>query len=443
MRCKFILLITTVLMTFSISQISAKNKVLSGDLSVFNDKSATATVIFDYSSLILEGKPYMEHLKSKGKNFVNDWPSESAVAEAYFIKCWNHDNDDGIQVTASEGNQYTMVIVCDEMHMGSGAASMLVGFGAGGAKLDGKMYIFENGNQIPLLTVEIDGQSGRSGMTEIQRRTDLYGELAEDLVTAIKKTKSSKIKPATSPVVIPGLQTEWVASEENDQHVSTSSATSEQHQSKVNYGQKKTAQITETEDKTDVSKPEKPGDIEGSAMDILAKAQGEEIGRRRKPVKGDFDDISDQKKMGVYLDFSHAEIDGRTEKRFIRHMQTSAKKKDLDENFDETWEQDVKPELMDIFISEANDKLKDKKIRLKFCEDLSTPYVLKLEVVEVSDDGDLKINYLFVNMSTGEIEAQITLESKGGHVGKFVGLLKQGFENAGEDFADKLIDQID
>lgn len=433
-----------VLTGLSISTLSAKNKVLSGDLSVFNDKSATATVIFDYSNLNIEGKPYMEHLKSKGKNFVNDWPSESAVAEAYFIKCWNHDNDGGIQVTASEGNKYTMVIVCEEMHMGSGAASMLVGFGAGGAKLDGKMYIFENGNQIPLLTVEIDGQSGRSGMTEIQRRTDLYGELAEDLVTAIKKTKPSKIKEATSPVDISGFQIAGESVIDQNQQVSSDSAVLE-HQSKENPEKNRSTSAKETKvsNKTDISKPEKSDEIEGSVMEILANAQGEEIGRRRKPVKGDFDEIADQKKIGVYLDFSNAEIDGRSEKRFIRHMQTSAKKKDLDENFDETWKEDVKPQLMDIFIEEANDKLKNKKIRLKLCEELSTPYVLKLEIVEVSDDGDLKINYLFVNMSTGEVEAQITLESKGGHVGKFVGLLKQGFENAGEDFADKLIDQID
>ena len=119
-------------------------KVLNGDLSVIKNSSITATVVFDYTDLMLEGKPYMEQLKSRGSDFVRDWPSESATSEGYFIKCWNHDNDEGLQVTNASGNEYTMIFVVTEMHMGSGAASMLVGFGAGGASMSAKMYILKN-----------------------------------------------------------------------------------------------------------------------------------------------------------------------------------------------------------------------------------------------------------------------------------------------------------
>ena len=145
----------------------------------------------------------MEHLRSRGNDFVRDWPQESTTSENYFIKCWNHDNEDGMQVTSSPNQDYIMVFDVSDMDMGSGAASMFVGFGAGGATMSAKMYIFKKGNNIPVLVVNINGQSGRSGMTEIVRRVDLYGELAEDLVETLQKTKQSKLPASTKEIIIP------------------------------------------------------------------------------------------------------------------------------------------------------------------------------------------------------------------------------------------------
>lgn len=56
-------------------------KVVNGDLSVFNNPGIVAQVKFDYTDLQIEGKPYMEHLKSRGSDFVRDWPSESQTSE--------------------------------------------------------------------------------------------------------------------------------------------------------------------------------------------------------------------------------------------------------------------------------------------------------------------------------------------------------------------------
>ena len=122
------------IMAFLSMQIVARNaiKVVCGDLSVFNNPDITASVLFDYEDLRIEGKPYMEHLRSRGNDFVRDWPQESTTSENYFIKCWNHDNEDGMQVTSSPNQDYIMVFDVSDMDMGSGAASMFVGFGAGG-----------------------------------------------------------------------------------------------------------------------------------------------------------------------------------------------------------------------------------------------------------------------------------------------------------------------
>ena len=52
--------IFALLLTFFVAASSwaASIKVLSGDLSVFNDNSITASLIFDYSNLEIEGTPY-------------------------------------------------------------------------------------------------------------------------------------------------------------------------------------------------------------------------------------------------------------------------------------------------------------------------------------------------------------------------------------------------
>ncbi|MCF2738839.1 hypothetical protein, partial [Bacteroides caecigallinarum] len=70
-------------------------------------------------------------------------------------------------------------------------------------------------------------------------------------------------------------------------------------------------------------------------------------------------------------------------------------------------------------------------------------YVLKLEVLELDDDGNNIITFLFVNMQTGKVDAQIKCYSDGGRFGEYIGLLNQGFESAGENFSEVLLEQID
>lgn len=199
MRTRFFGVLLTLFLV-NISAFAGDIEVISGDLSVIFNKEIKATVKFDYTDLILEGKPYMEHLKSKGEDFVRDWPGESTASELYFTRCWNKDNKKGMQITTTEDSEYLMYFHVKKMHLGSGAAAMVVGFGAGGASMSGTMYIFKGSNPIPVLTVEIDDQTGRGAMTEIARRTDLYGELAEDLVDELKDTDESDVKPSTTPV---------------------------------------------------------------------------------------------------------------------------------------------------------------------------------------------------------------------------------------------------
>ena len=133
----------------------------------------------------------------------------------------------------------------------------------------------------------------------------------------------------------------------------------------------------------------------------------------------------------------------QSEEDFIDYMKTSARRKDVDPNFSETWVNEIKPALIDIFCGEVNEELRDEDCNLRFKDGIDYNYVLKIEVMDLDDDGNNVINYLFVNTQTGEVDAQIKCESDGGRVGRYVGLLEQGFESAGEDFVEILIEQFD
>lgn len=418
--------------------------VLSGDLSVVKNPEITATVIFDYSDLMIEGKPWKEHLESRGEDFVRDWPAESAQSEGYFIACWNKDNKKGMQTTLSKGNEYTMVFDVNEMDMGSGAASFFIGFGAGGAKMSGTMYLFQGTNSVPVLTVEIDGQTGRSGVTEIARRLDLYGELAEDMVKAFKKAKPSKINPASDEAPADILKLIGASASATTAATPAKPATTKAKSKQETT--KNTGKATPKAEKKNavMAKQETTPVVENSEeIKLLLAAHGAEVYRRRDAVQGDFSDIAQQRRIGIYLDFSEAQIMGRSESAFIRYMKTSAGKRDLDPDFEDNWK-DIKLSLQDLFMSEVNKQLSDEDLSLRFVDRLEDiKYALKMEVLETDDNGNNKVNYLFVDMSTGNVVAQITCESDGGRVGRYTGLLEQGFESGAEDFCDELLDQID
>lgn len=67
-----ILFLLTVLFMAAPSFARGELNVLSGDLSVFKDPDVTATVVFDYSNLEIEGKQWEKWLKEHGDDYVRD-----------------------------------------------------------------------------------------------------------------------------------------------------------------------------------------------------------------------------------------------------------------------------------------------------------------------------------------------------------------------------------
>lgn len=182
-------LIFLLVMACSVLKLSAEESIVikSGDASIVKDATIVASVVFDYSNTMLDGNPLMEQLKSRGEDFVRDWPQESKECEAEFVIRWNKKNKKGLQVTADEGKSYRMVVTVDQLDMGSFAASFLLGMGAGGAKMSGKVNLYKEGEADPVLSISVDGQTGKSEYSEQGRRTSLYKELVDDMLDVLKE----------------------------------------------------------------------------------------------------------------------------------------------------------------------------------------------------------------------------------------------------------------
>ncbi len=448
-------IIALALLLVSVPSFAGDITVLRGDLSVVRNGANRATVIFDYTDLILEGKPYMEQLRSRGEDFVRDWPSESVASESYFIKCFNKDNDDGMQVQAAGNNEYLMYFHVTKMHMGSGAASILVGFGAGGASMSGTMYIFKNGNPIPLLVVEIDNQTGRSGMTEIVRRTDLYGELAEDLVDTIEKTKQSKVAPSTTPVELPNLKMAGNVSSSVNNVVASNTAATPAASSTSVQAQTAVAAATQTSVQAQTAVPASvAGQVHISSQTattyeelknippVLVKAQSE-LTLGKKGEAGSVEEIVNEKRLGLYIDYSEAMMKNRCLDDFIEVMETSAHERDLDPNFRNNWEMKYRNMLTLAFIEKANEALSDEDVVLRLTTKQDCKYALKVVALDFDDDGNNICDYLIVRMADGEVIAHYRIEAEGGKRGEYIGLLEQGHASAGAALGELLGKKID
>ena len=408
-------------------------KVLSGDLSVVNNPSITATVRFDYAALYIEDQPYMEYLEKRGADFVRNWPSESQMSEDYFIKCWNHDYKKGMKLSVAAKSDYMMVIVVNEMDMGSGAASYFIGFGAGGAKMSGMMYLFKGNNHVPLLTVEIDGQTGRSGLTEMVRRNDLYGELAEDMVKAIQKTKPSKLSSSSAAVSLPSV---LLIGETDENKPALAEAKTEMPVEAPVTTEPNDIPVEPalTEATTQPTPPAPTKTTVNSSIPAAVLAAESSLTLDKKGMAGNFSMLKSENRMSVYLDYSDALLDNRSEEEFIQYMTYGVRDKERDSNFAESWEKSIKPKILHTFISMVNEELEDEKLSLILASKQGYKYTLKIKVIDVNDDGDNKCDYLVVETATGEVVAHIRLEADGGSFGKYIGLIEQGMEAAGEEF---------
>ena len=179
----FIMLCACVMTTQAKSDLQLKK----GSIVELKGSNASLSIVWDYINSTIEKKAIKDFLREKGADWEADYDNEIKKAEANFISRLNDKSKDVRAITEGNGD-YKIVVKVSEFHYGSAAASVLVGFGAGDARLYGLIEIYKKGSTEPIAVLDMDGVSG-SGYGNEVRRVEAYRELAELLSKLIKKAK--------------------------------------------------------------------------------------------------------------------------------------------------------------------------------------------------------------------------------------------------------------
>ncbi len=172
----------------------AQNKVTveSGDLSVLKEKK-TATIVFDFSDAMVGERTLKEYLKSKGDDYLNDWPSDQQAAGDYFIKEFNHRRGITMKLRESESvkkSDYKIVLTVLYYNPGNQVAKNIPLIAKGGATtISGYIEIFDKStkNNDCVCKIAIDEVSGASYPADATRLGFTYISIVrkiEDLLEA-------------------------------------------------------------------------------------------------------------------------------------------------------------------------------------------------------------------------------------------------------------------
>ena len=167
-----------------------KVTLTAGDGKAIVKSEKTATLEFDYSNTIAEGKPLKEHLQTRGENFVKDWPELAKSARERFIERFNSKNKKGVQIVEGDKADLKMKITIEKLDFGNtGTAVVFGGFGsAGGAEITGKLVVTDaaTGEQVATYDLHEIRSNGTYDFTEGKRLGTCYENVAKMIIKASK-----------------------------------------------------------------------------------------------------------------------------------------------------------------------------------------------------------------------------------------------------------------
>lgn len=505
-------LLSIVMLLLSVIGIYAGNPVTvkAGNPVVFNETSQ-ALVVVDYSKTMVKDQTLNAYLKSRGEDFVRDWPQDQDKALEYFVVRFNKKNKKGMQIGRHLTDaKYKMVIYVDYMDMGNGGSSFnpFASVKAGGVIMKGRCDVIDVKAGQYVCRMVFDEVKGVGHPSETVRLGMTYFELASNIFKLAKDATGSveycgaiakPTKKVVQRVIEAPVETAATASNAVVKSSTRSASTVRKGVSarrgtvsrkgasvrKPNSQLKKTATVTSTaatpktrkvkyievdEDGNEteiiyVKKGTKtPVEIEeNEEIESVASEVGPTPARKKEVTKGnkvpktvlnavsnlkiknsvggDAKCLKNESALSVYLDFSKCEIINNSERDFVKYMATSADKRERDSNFADKWENTYKPSLTSIFISKMNKEMK--KLRLRGTTEQGNKYTLRVALKKIDDNGNTLADYMIVETATGKVVQIMQMKSKGGHFGDYIGLLKQGFEAAGEIYGELLADRID
>lgn len=182
-------LIATLVALMSCMSLFAKSDVelIKGSVLELKNSKATICAVWDYSQSTIEDKEISAYLKEMGPEWQRDYAAEIKRAENAFIKRLQKKSKDVVAVEGTDAD-YKIVVKVSNFHYGSTGLSVVIGFGAGDAHLDGTVEVYKVGKDQPIAVFNMNGVPG-GGWGNEKRREECYRELANHLVKQIKKAK--------------------------------------------------------------------------------------------------------------------------------------------------------------------------------------------------------------------------------------------------------------
>lgn len=164
--------------------------VESGSLA-FIKNGGTATVVYDYSNLKVEGLPLDDFLASKDEKFYNDWESDIVpTAEngfAAFVSTMN--KNFSAQVGSEMSADYKIVLHLNELGLGNVSANFnpFGGVKGGGAKISGIVDFIDNKTGEKICVLKFNNIKGVNAYSDRDRWTLAYRALSKGLGKLAKK----------------------------------------------------------------------------------------------------------------------------------------------------------------------------------------------------------------------------------------------------------------
>ena len=188
-------LLSIVMLLLSVVGIYAGNPVTvnAGNPVVFNETSQ-ALVVVDYSKTMVKDQTLDAYLKSRGEDFVRDWPQDQDKALEYFVVRFNKKNKKGMQIGRHLTDaKYKMVIYVDYMDMGNGGSSFnpFASVKAGGVIMKGRCDVIDVKAGQYVCRMVFDEVKGLGHPSETVRLGMTYVELASNIFKLAKDASGS------------------------------------------------------------------------------------------------------------------------------------------------------------------------------------------------------------------------------------------------------------
>lgn len=157
----------------------------SGSASMFSE-AGTVCVVFDYDSTMVQEQTLPNYLKSRGDDFVKDWPKDKEKAESYFTIRLSKKSKLLKYTEDAAAADYKMIIHVNWLDMGNTASSFFSTASAkdGGVIMRGTIDIMK-GEEV-VATFDAIDVKGTAHPSETVRLGLCYFELCNGLLKAVK-----------------------------------------------------------------------------------------------------------------------------------------------------------------------------------------------------------------------------------------------------------------